>query len=285
MSVTMPKPLPLPAEHPTFVCAAWGWREYEIPAYFAAAAQIGLPLVELNAHQQAPKHLSCRPAPGTLPAVRRAALDAGVAILCIAGRTDFATADAAARREHLENARWFIDAAAELGAPYVRMLSGGHRDDAPDEATFARVQQALATVGAQAARCGVRIIVENHGGPTATGQRVARLMAGIASPAVGLNYDPANYLNQGTDPLTALRRTRPWVAYSHWKDVRWVDGGPAFCAFGEGEIHWPPILALLKETGYRGYWGLEYEEPGDVRDGTVRSLANLRRALAAAGLA
>jgi sugar phosphate isomerase/epimerase len=88
---------------------------------------------------------------------------------------------------------------------------------------------------------------------TATGQRVARIMAGVRSPAVGVNYDPANFLNQGTDPLMALRYSLPWVNYSHWKDVRWVDGHPQFCAFGEGEIVWQPILETLLESGYQGH--------------------------------
>lgn len=281
---TQPTPA-APAALPTFVCAAWGWRDYEIPAYFDAAAALGLPLLELNAHPQAPKHLCHAPDPAALPAVRRWAADAGVGLLCVAGRNDFATADADARREHLRNAHWFIDAAAELGAPLVRLLSGGHRDDAPDADTFRRLHAAFNEVGTHAEQCGVQIVIENHGGPTATGLRVARLMAGIESPAVGLNYDPANFLNQGTDPLMALRWTRQWVRYTHWKDVHWEDahgsdGGPAFCAFGDGEIRWRPILDLLLAGGYRGYFGIEYEEPRDVVAGTARSLANLRQLLA-----
>jgi 3-oxoisoapionate decarboxylase len=280
---TMPvptMPVPLPDTLPSFVCAAWGWREYEMPAYFDAAVALGLPLVELNAHPQAPKHLSHEPDPRALPAVRRWAADAGASLLCVAGRNDFATADPAARHEHLRNAHWFIDAAAELGAPFVRLLSGGHRDDTPDDATFSRLHAAFNEVGAHAEQAGVAVVIENHGGPTATGQRVARLMAGIESPAVGLNYDPANFLNQGTDPLMALRWTRQWVRYSHWKDVRWGCGGPAFCAFGDGEIQWRPIVDLLLGTGYRGWFGIEYEEPRDVRAGTERSLASLRALLA-----
>lgn len=276
---------PIAAQRPSYVCAAWGWRDYAIPDYFAAAAEIGLPLVELNAHPGAPKHLSHEPDPGALAGVRTMAEDAGVSILCVAGRNDFATSDRAARAEHLRNAHWFVDAAAELGAPLVRLLSGEHRNDAPDEAVYPRLHQAFNTVGAHAEQCGVTIVIENHGGPTATGQRVVRLMEGVESPAVGLNFDPANFLNQGTDPLMALRWTRPWVRYSHWKDVCWTDDGPAFCAFGEGEIQWSPIIDQLLHTGYRGYFGIEYEEPSDVRDGTVRSLEALRRRLSEVGVA
>jgi sugar phosphate isomerase/epimerase len=279
------KTLPaIPAERPTYVCAAWGWREYAIADYFAAAVELGLPLVELNAHPGAPKHLSHEPSPKVLPAIRTMADDAGASILCIAGRNDFATADVALRNEHLRNAHWFVDAAAALGAPLVRLLSGEHRNDAPDAAAFARLHQGFNELGAHAEQAGVSIVIENHGGPTATGQRVVRLMQGIESPAVGLNYDPANFLNQGTDPLMALRFTRPWVRYSHWKDLRWDGAGPAFCAFGDGEIQWSPIIDLLQQTAFGGYFGIEYEEPSDVYQGTRRSLENLRRYLAQAGI-
>lgn len=281
----MPNAAAPPPAAPTFVCAAWGFREFVLPAYLDAAVGLGLPLVEVNAHPGAPGHLRHEPDPAALPGLGRAAADAGATVVCVAGRNDFATADPIAQREHLRNAHWFVDAAAALGAPFVRLLSGGHRDDAPDEAVFRRLHQAFNTVGAHAEQCGVTIVIENHGGPTATGQRVARLMAGIESPAVGLNYDPANFLNQGTDPLMALRWTRRWVRYSHWKDVRWVADGPAFCAFGDGEICWPPILDLLRASGYQGWWGIEYETPEDVVAGTARSLANLRRALGVADTA
>jgi sugar phosphate isomerase/epimerase len=283
MTATIPSAIT--TERPTYVCAAWGWREVELPDYFVAAVELGLPLVELNAHPGAPKHLSHEPRPDALPEVRAMADDAGASILCVAGRNDFATADTALRNEHLRNAHWFIDAAAELKAPMVRLLSGEHRNDAPDADAFARLHQGFNEVGAHAEQAGVSVVIENHGGPTATGQRVVRLMQGIESPAVGLNYDPANFLNQGTDPLMALRFTCDWVYYSHWKDVQWAGDGPAFCAFGDGEILWPPILDLLKQTGYQGYFGIEYEEPADVAEGTRRSLENLRRHLAEAGIA
>ncbi|MDB9483790.1 sugar phosphate isomerase/epimerase, partial [Dolichospermum circinale CS-537/05] len=122
---------------------------------------------------------------------------------------------------------------------------------------------------------GIKIAIENHGGPTATGQRVAKMMEGIKSPAVGVNYDPANFLNQGTDPLMALRYILPWVNYTHWKDVKWVNGSPQFCAFGTGEIVWQPIIQELLNAGYQGYWVVEYEEPSDVENGTKESCNNL----------
>lgn len=38
-------------------CAAWGWREVEIPEYFHWISNQGIRSVEVNAHPHAPKHL------------------------------------------------------------------------------------------------------------------------------------------------------------------------------------------------------------------------------------
>jgi hypothetical protein len=40
----------------------------------------------------------------------------------------------------------------------------------------------------------------------------------------------------------------------------------------------------LLQTDFGGYFGIEYEEPSDVYAGTERSLENLRRQLAEAGI-
>lgn len=259
-----------------FVNASWGWREVPLPDYFRWSAVHGFQRVEVNAHPLSPAHLLDGEDPAVLPRIRDCALEAGIEIVCIAGRNDFTNADAQAHRKQLARARFFVDTAQMLGAGFVRLLSGGHRVDPLPPEVFPRLQQAFTEIGHYAEGRGVRIVIENHGGPTATGQRIARIMEGVRSPAVGLNYDPANFLFQGTDPLMALRYTLPWIFYSHWKDVRWAGDGPALCAFGEGEIRWDPIVRTLVDSGFDGPWGIEYEEPSDIVRGTLASLANLR---------
>lgn len=262
-----------------FACASWGWREVELLDYFQWVKNLDIRAVEVNAHPGAPKHLLDSPGEESVSKIAAWAQEAGVDIICVAGRNNFAAKEESVLEEQLEKARGFIDAAKILGAKFVRLLSGEHRNDSPPPEVFPQLQRAFTTIGNYAEERGIKITIENHGGPTATGQRVARIMEGVKSPAVGVNFDPANFLNQGTDPLMALRYILPWVNYSHWKDVRWVDNGPEFCAFGEGEINWQPIIKELLNSGYQGYWGVEYENPEDIQRGTTVSLNNLRQML------
>nr|MDZ8019815.1 sugar phosphate isomerase/epimerase family protein [Nostoc sp. SerVER01] len=260
---------------PNIACAAWGWREVEIPEYFRWISNQGIRSVEVNAHPQAPKHLLNDGDDESVSKIATWAQEAGVDIICIAGRNNFTIPEEAALKEEIQRVERFVDIAQQLGAKFVRLLSGDHRNDHILPDVFPRLHYAFNRIGDYAEERGIKITIENHGGPTATGQRVARIMEGIKSPAVGVNYDPANFLNQGTDPLMALRYILPWVNYSHWKDVRWVNGGPQYCVFGEGEIVWQPIIQELLNSGYQGYWVVEYEETSDVEHGTKESVNNL----------
>ena len=260
-------------------CAAWGWREIEIPEYFQWMANQGIRAVEVNAHPRAPKHLLHDGDDEVVSQIATWAQSAGVDIICIAGRNNFTLSDPNDLEKEIQRAERFVDIAQQLGAKFVRLLSGDHRNDYILPDVFPRLHYAFNKVGDYAEARGIKIAIENHGGPTATGQRVAKMMEGIKSPAVGVNYDPANFLNQGTDPLMALRYILPWVNYSHWKDVQWVNGSPQFCAFGKGEIVWEPIIKELLNSGYQGYWVVEYEEPTDVQEGTKESLNNLSELL------
>ena len=280
-------------------CAAWGWRDVEVPDYFRWSHDHGISLVEVNAHPGAPKHLLHEGKEGARQRIKAWAQAAEVQILCVAARNNFTLTEGAALEAEIQRVRQFVDDAEYLaaglpvitfegigeyfGASFVRLLSGSHRIDSVPDEVFTRLHYAFNQIGDYAHDRGVQITIENHGGPTATGQRVARIMAGVRSPAVGVNYDPANFLNQGTDPLMALRYILPWVNYSHWKDVRWVDGQPQFCAFGEGEIVWSPIIETLLDSGYQGHWLVEYEEPSDVQRGTQTSLENLAALLTKVG--
>jgi 3-oxoisoapionate decarboxylase len=264
---------------PNIACAAWGWREVEIPEYFHWISKQGIRSVEVNAHPQAPKHLLDDGDDESVTKIATWAEEAGVDIICIAGRNNFTIPEEAALEKEIQRVERFIGIAKQLGAKFVRLLSGDHRNDYILAEVYPRLHYAFNKIGDYAEQRGIKITIENHGGPTATGQRVARLMEGIKSPAVGVNYDPANFLNQGTDPLMALRYILPWVNYSHWKDVRWADGKPEYCVFGEGEIVWEPIIQELLNSGYQGYWVVEYEETADVEHGTKESLKNLSELL------
>lgn len=260
---------------PQYACAAWGWRELEVPDYFHHATQLGFTALEVNAHSQTPKHLLNNLSEEAVEKVRFWAEDGGVEIACLAADNDFTVTNAADLEAEIQKVCRCVDMAKKLQTKLVRVFTGGENQDYLSPEILQQLHTAFNRVGNYAETQGITIAIENHGGLTATGQRIAKIMEGINSPAIGVNYDPANFLMASSDPLMALRYILPWVKYTHWKDVRWANGKPELCAVGEGEIRWQPIVKELLNADYQGYWVIEYEGVEDIQRGTKDSLTYL----------
>ncbi len=262
---------------PKLACAAWGFREYTPPRYFAAARQLGLEFVEINIDEGQTRHLSPSDSDADLQKVARQAADEGVKIVAVAGGNDFTVPDAAARAKQVDAVKRQLDVCATLGAEVLRIFAGWAGDKQVRDETFGWVRDCLEELAPYAEKSGVTIAVENHGGVTKTGAECLRLLRDMPR-TVGLNYDPANFRHADEDPLAALLVTRDRIVYTHWKDVKLVDDGWEYCAMGEGVIAWQPIVAELL-TFYDGYWAIEYENPADVQEGTKVCLDCLTEAV------
>ena len=256
-------------------CAAWGFREKSWREYCEMTAAMGISNLEIQAGRGAPCHVLIEATAKEIEQTKKVARETGVRIVAVAGSSDFTSPNPAALEESIRFAQQQIDLTAQLGAEVVRLFTGGLAWESVPALIYTRLQYALNRIGEYAESKGVKVAIENHGGPTANGATIVRMMQGVRSPAVGINYDPANFLKIGVDPLIALRQIITWVNYTHWKDVRWVNGETAYCGVGEGEIRWEPIIAELQRAGYAGYWAIEYEAPEDVERGTRDSLAFL----------
>ncbi len=167
-----------------------------------------------------------------------------------------------------------IDRAA-LFQPEVIIVFAGWQERR-DEAVYGQVAASLKQVARHAARHGLTVALENHGGLTATVEQVNHIIHAVSEPNLGLNYDPANFAMYGQDPLDALRRLEVPVVFTHLKSLRTVDGKKEYCRLRDGEINYLPILKLLAKT-YTGFYALEYEEAKDVEAGTRDDCETLAR--------
>ena len=98
--------------------------------------------------------------------------------------------------------------------------------------------------------------------------------------SVGVTFDPANFAIAGEDPYQALRLLEDRIVYTHWKDIHHTDKGLGYCAFGNGEIDWNPIVARLLDK-FDGLCAIEFERKDDssietLKSGTLESMDNLR---------
>jgi len=167
-----------------------------------------------------------------------------------------------------------MDKAAALKAQTMIAFAGWQARD--DDAIYRQVAAALKQAARHAAGHKMTVALENHGGLTATAAQIDRLLDLVDEPNIGVNYDPANFLMYGTDPLQALQELRHPVIFTHLKSLKHVRGKKVYCRVKEGEIDYAPILAELRRRNYAGFWGLEYEETADVLAGSEDDLNALR---------
>ncbi len=254
---------------PIKLCAGgWGFREMEMPAYFAAAAGLGFRWAEMNLTDlPAARHLPVQPTRAQLDAMADAERAAGVKVVCFCGGSDFTQEDPAAVAADVAQVGRYVDMAADYGVEFVRVFAGWTEFADLRADSYARCAAALAEVGAHAADKGVTICLENHGGPAGTAAQVARLLTLADCPAVVSNFDGGNFAMAQEDPLSAYHVLRDRIGYTHWKDVRPAAGKLEYCALGDGITDWAPLVAALLADGYDGYWTMEYEEPADIADG------------------
>jgi len=130
---------------------------------------------------------------------------------------NFANSDEDLLELDIKRALFWIDMAAEMGAPFVRIFSGFVPEDLDDEGGWEavakkRVVPAIKTVTQYAGKKGVKIGLQNHGDMTATADQTIQMVNWVDEPNIaivddtgyfrpfradnGLNYDWYSDINK-----------------------------------------------------------------------------------------
>lgn len=204
--------------------------------------------------------------------VRRHAFLRGVNVSGTAVGNTFALPDGPELEMEKAGVKQWIDRAAVLGAPHIRVFAGNPKG-LDDAAARRQVIKSLEEVGAHAAAKGVWLGVENHGGVVATPEGILEIIKAVNSPAVGINLDTGNF--HGADPYADLARCAPWAVNVQVKVEIKRAGAKAM-----EPADLKRIAALLREANYQGWVALEYEAKPDPFTAVPEHLRALREALA-----
>ena len=165
---------------------------------------------------------------------------------------DFCLPEGEGRDKQLKMCRDWIDRAALMGAPVIRIFAGkvpkGDNEDAAIERCIAGIDECLA----YAATKGVFLALENHGGITATPVQMMRIIDGVKDSAwFGVNLDGGNFRTD--DPYRDLAVIAPYAINAQVKVKVSVNGKHEPADLGR-------VIKILRDADYRGYVVLEYEE-------------------------
>jgi sugar phosphate isomerase/epimerase len=199
-------------------------RELTLVEAFAEAAEAGAAFVQLSLHHA--RDL----ATDELPALARRAGDMGLGLLASGDPLGGAhrgesVATATARVEE------WIDRAAALGSPILRVASGFYRADLADrpeaiEAERRWTVEALGGALESARAAGVRLAIENHSDFTVS--EYESILQELGGEDVGVFLDVINPVSALDDPVEVVRGLAPLAVAGHVKDYElrsiWTEG-------------------------------------------------------------
>lgn len=181
---------------------------------------------------------------------------------------DFCQPDVEKRARDIAHTLLWIDHAAAMGAPCIRIFAGNVPKGVPEEEAVQNCIRGIEACLPHAAEMGVILALENHGGITATPETMLKIVNGVSpSPYFGINFDGGNF--RTSDPYADLEKIAPYAVNAQLKVDMHPDGKTVPADFGR-------VIEILKSARYRGYIVLEYEgkEPVDVA--VPKHLAELR---------
>ncbi|HEX8202900.1 MAG TPA: sugar phosphate isomerase/epimerase family protein, partial [Isosphaeraceae bacterium] len=173
-----------------------------------------------------------------------------------------------ARDQQLELTRAWIDHAAELDAPVIRIFAGNVPKGDSEEQAVARVIEGIRASLPHAIEKGVTLALENHGGITATPEQILKLVRAIEGPNFGINLDTGNF--RGADPYAELEQLAPYAVNVQVK----TEVSPGGRAKQDADLR--RVVAILRAARYSGYVVLEYEAEEDPRTAVPKHVKALR---------
>ena len=188
------------------------------------------------------------------------------------------------RVEAVERHIEWLAATERLGIPAMRINAEG--EGSPEEALEAAVQ-GIRPVAEAARQRGIRLLIENHGGPSSNAAWLTALVERLADVEVGTVADFDNWCYQRSDgSVYGGTCTARYDRYRGMQELLPYAGGVSVKAFaftedGEEEtLNFAYLFDAIRASGYDGYLGIEYEGDGlPAREGVIRTRALAERYL------
>jgi sugar phosphate isomerase/epimerase len=193
--------------------------------------------------------------------LKKKAADLGIGISGTGVRNNFTTADAAVRQEGVNHIKQYVEVAARLGAPVIRVFADTQMraetwESVSKGATRGQVQEWIAAnlreCADHAAKFKVKIGVQNHGDFLKTGQELLTLIKAVGSPWCGPIVDTGYF--KTPDPYVDIALVAP-------TSVNWQVKQSPLGEESEVPTDLPKLLRIVRNSGYTGYLPIETLSP------------------------
>ncbi len=206
-----------------------------------------------------------------LLSVKRHAFLRGVTISGTAVGNTFTHSDPAKKANEIASVKKWVDWAAVLGAPHIRVFAGSpQKGQTIDQAKKVCIES-LEECGQYAGAKGIFLGIENHGGIVANPNDLLEIVKAVQSPWVGINLDTANF--HTTDVYADIAQCAPYAVNVQIKSEIHPKGQK------KQDADFARLAQILRESKYQGFVVLEYEAQPDPYDAIPEILNKLRKQL------
>ena len=204
--------------------------------------------------------------------IKRHAMVRGVTISGTAVGNTFTHPEGKNREREIALVKKWIDNAAVMGAPHIRIFAGSAPRGVNRNEAKAFCISAIEECGKLAAEKGVFMGIENHGGIVEEPKELLDIVRTVKTPWVGINLDTGNFHTD--DPYRDLELCAPYAVNVQIKsEVR--------RRRGETEpADLKRMIGILRKANYQGFVALEYEAQPDPWQEVPKLLKELRNLMA-----
>ena len=179
----------------------------------------------------------------------------GLAVSGTGIRNDFSQADKMARAKEIILVKRWIEVAAKLGAPVLRIYSG---KGVPENYTWDAVAEWIAedfkTCAEYGEAHGVIVAMQNHNDFLKTAGQCLDLLQRVNSEWFGQVVDTGNF--NTNEPYSEIEKTAPNAVNWQVKEQLTIDGKIT-------DMDLVKLFRIIKASAYRGYLPIETLSPGD----------------------
>ena len=200
-------------------------------------------------------------------------------LIMIDGEGDLASPNEKARDEAVEKHKKWVDAAQFLGCHSIRVnLFGSRENDVWVDASA----DGLIKLSAYAATRDVNVLVENHGYLSSNADLLKKVMMKVEMANCGTLPDFGNFCLEREggelwgakcikeyDKYIGVKKLMPWAKAVSAKSYDFDDDG------NETLIDYKKMLQIVKDAGYKGYIGVEYEGSRLSEDEGIKATRDL----------
>lgn len=189
-------------------------------------------------------------------------------------RNEFADPDTLKRATEVSFVKKWIEVAAKLGAPVIRIFSG---KTLPDGYSREEVEDWIVTCikscVAHGRQHGVIVALQNHNDFVKTADQAISILQKVNSEWFGLVLDTGSFVTR--EPYSEIEKTTSWAVNWQIKEKLNYQGNVS-------DMNLNRLCDIIHASGYRGYLPIETLSPGDPFTLVPPFLQKVKAALAKA---